>query len=396
MAEYINGINPEILKWARERSGYSEEAAAKALNKDKSFIVECESGQRTMTYVQLEKLADKYKRPVALFFLPNPPEEENIVDKLALRSTDVKKLKPKTLFLFRQAYSRQLSLMELNNEKNPTEELIFRDLQFLTSNITLNEKNAIELAERSRDYLKISVDMQSNWSSEKVALENWRHHIQEKGIFVFKDAFKDDLVDGFCLLHDEFPLIYLNNSRPSVIQIFSLIHELGHILVGENGITPDITGTIKRKAKDIESFCNQFASEFLVPIKDFKKRINYPEINDETIHNLTKYYKVSPHVILLKLIKIGVLSQKTYKKKVRNLVDQYENYKRNEESTKVLGGGDYYNTLLNYLGDKYTSLAFEKFHQELCSIDKLSDYLNVKVRNIEELENRLLRKAVNR
>lgn len=396
MAEYINGINPEILKWARERSGFSLEAAAKALNKEKSFIVECESGQRTMTYVQLEKLADKYKRTVALFFLPNPPEEPKLDEKLALRSADVKKLKPKTLFLFRQAYSRQLSLMELNNQKKPTEELIFRDLQFTTSNNTLNEKNAIQLAEKCRDYLKISIEMQSNWSNEKVALESWRHHIQEKGIFVFKDAFKDDLVDGFCLLHNEFPLIYLNNSRPSVIQIFSLIHELGHVLVGENGITPDITGTIKRKSKDIESFCNQFASEFLVPIKDFKKRINYSEINDETIHNLTKYYKVSPHVILLKLIKIGVLSQKTYKKKVRNLVDQYENYKRNEESNKVLGGADYYNTLLSYLGDKYTSLAFEKYHQELISIEKLADYLNVKAKHIKELENRFLRKAINR
>ena len=235
MSEYINGINPEILKWARECSGYSEEAAAKALNKAEPFISECESGDRSLTYVQLEKLADKYKRPVALFFLPNPPEEQNLTEKLALRSTDVKKLNPRTLFLIRQAYSRQLSLMELNNEKNPSEDLIFRDIQLKSSNDALNQENAVELAERSRAYLKISVEMQSNWENEKIALENWRNHIQDKGVFVFKDAFKDDLVDGFCLLHNEFPIIYLNNSRPSLIQVFSLIHELGHIFVGKNG-----------------------------------------------------------------------------------------------------------------------------------------------------------------
>ena len=28
MAEYVNGINPAILKWARERSGYTVEAIA--------------------------------------------------------------------------------------------------------------------------------------------------------------------------------------------------------------------------------------------------------------------------------------------------------------------------------------------------------------------------------
>ena len=135
MAEYVNGINPEILKWARERSGYSVEAAARALNKKESFISECESGDRSPTYVQLEKLADKYKCPVALFFLPNVPEEPKLEDKFALRSRDVKKLEPRTLFLLRQAYSRQLSLMDLNNEKNPSEDLIFRDIQSTSSNI---------------------------------------------------------------------------------------------------------------------------------------------------------------------------------------------------------------------------------------------------------------------
>ncbi|MCE2400064.1 XRE family transcriptional regulator [Candidatus Poribacteria bacterium] len=393
MAEYINGINPEILKWARERSGYSEEAAAKALNKNKSFIIECESGDRALTYVQLETLADKYKRPVALFFLPDPPEEPIFEENVTLRSTDVKKLKPRTLFLFRQAYSRQLSLMELNNQKNPSEDLIYRDLQLLPSDITLNNQNAFELAEKSRAYLDISVEMQSNWENEKIALENWRYHIQEKGIFVFKDAFKDELVDGFCLMHEEFPVIYLNNSRPSVRQIFTLIHELGHVLVGKNGITPDIIGSIKIESADLESFCNQFASEFLVPTKDFEKRLIFSEYDDVVIQKLAKFYNVSRPVILLKLINIGILPQEIYNQKVKNWADQYEYQKRNEGGIKKSGGGDYYNTHLTYLGLKYANLAFEKFHQELCSIEKLSDYLNVKVGNLEILEDRLFRKA---
>ena len=396
MAEYENGINPKILKWARERSGYSVEAAAKAINKDKSFITECESGDRSPTYVQLEKLADKYKRPVALFFFNQPPEEPKLEEKLALRSRDVKKLEPRTLFLFRQAYSRQLSLMELNNEKNPAEDLIFRDIQPTSSNIELNEENAFELAERSRDYLKISVDMQLKWENEKTALENWRYHIQEKGIFVFKDAFKDDLVDGFCLLHDEFPIIYLNNSRPSLIQVFSLIHELGHILIGKNGITPGIAGVIKSESAELEVFCNQFAHEFLVPTRDFKKRLNYSEYNDDVIQKLAKYYKVSQHVILLKLINIGILPQDIYNQKVRNWADQHEYFKRKEGSNREIVGADYYNTQLSYLGHKYTSLAFEKYHQELISFEQLADYLNVKAIHLIELEKRFLRKAINR
>ena len=396
MAEYINGINPEILKWARESCNYTVQQIAAFFKKDVSIIDEWEAGERAPTYVQLERLAGKYKRPVALFFLPNLPEEPKLEEKLALRSRDVKKLEPRTLFLFRQAYSRQLSLMELNNEKNPSEDLIFRDIQPTSSNIDLNEEYAFELAERSRVYLKISVEMQSNWENEKIALENWRNHIQDKGVFVFKDAFRDDLVDGFCLLHYEFPIIYLNNSRPSLIQVFSLIHELGHILIGKNGITPDIAGTIKTESAELEIFCNQFAHEFLVPTKDFKKRLNFSEYNDEVIQELAKFYKVSHHVILLKLIKIGILPQKIYNQKVRKWAEQHEYFKQKEGSNREIGGADYYNTQLSYLGHKYTRLAFEKYHQELISFEKLADYLNVKAKHLIELEKRFLRKAINR
>ena len=73
MAKHINGINPDILKWARERSGYTTEAIATALKKDVSIVNDWESGERALTYVQLEKLADKYKRPIAIFFFPEPP-----------------------------------------------------------------------------------------------------------------------------------------------------------------------------------------------------------------------------------------------------------------------------------------------------------------------------------
>ena len=88
MAKHINGINPDILKWARERSGYTTEAIATFLKKDVSIVNDWESGERALTYVQLEKLADKYKRPIAIFFFPEPPEEPNIAENIALRSSD--------------------------------------------------------------------------------------------------------------------------------------------------------------------------------------------------------------------------------------------------------------------------------------------------------------------
>ena len=82
MAEHISGINPDILKWARERSSYTVETIADALNKQVSIVNDWESGESALTYVQLEKLADKYKRPIAIFFFPEPPEEPDIAENL--------------------------------------------------------------------------------------------------------------------------------------------------------------------------------------------------------------------------------------------------------------------------------------------------------------------------
>ena len=128
MAEYIQGINPDIIKWARERSGYTLQEVAKSLNRDVTTISDWELGEAAPTYIQLEKLADKYKRPVAMFFFPEPPQEPDFVGQLALRSSEIEQLAPNIRILLRQARARQLSLMELNMGTNPAEMQIFRDL----------------------------------------------------------------------------------------------------------------------------------------------------------------------------------------------------------------------------------------------------------------------------
>ena len=247
MAEYMKGINPAIIKWARERSGYSLQDIAKFFKKDTETISNWESGSSAPTYVQLEKLADKCKRPIALFFFPEVPQEPDLRDQFSLRSSEIEKLNPRIHVLLRQAAARQISLMELNMGANPAESRIFRDLHAqLDDSVTA-------LARRARGYLDINVETQASWKSPTEALEIWRDSIQEAGIFVFKDAFQDNFVDGFSLVHEQFPVIYLNNSRPHVRQIFSLLHELAHLLLGENGITRGINPEGGR----IERFCKR-------------------------------------------------------------------------------------------------------------------------------------------
>ena len=332
--------------------------------------------------MQLETLADKYKRPIAIFFFPEPPQEPNFADRSALRSFEIEQLDPSIRILLRQAYARQLSLMELNMDVNPAETKIFRDLHpQLDDSVT-------DLAQQTRAYLGISVETQASWSNAREALENWREQIEEKGIFVFKDAFRDDFVDGFCLVHEQFPVIYLNNSSQFVRQIFSLFHELAHLLLGENGITRDINPV----DRDIEGFCNQFAAEFLVPSSHLETCLNYPVYNDAAIEELASYYKVSRPVILLRLINQGTLKQNSYRRRAAQWTEEYESRLEGRAGGESPGGGNYYNTHAVYLGYKFIELAFSRYHQGRCSMEELAEHLNVKVKNLPRLEDCLLRK----
>ena len=386
MAEYVNGINPDILKWARERSGYTAKAIANALNRDVSIVNDWESGERALTYVQLETLADKYKRPIAIFFFPEPPEESNIVENLALRSSDNNPLEPRIHILLRQAYARQLSLMELNLGTNPSKQKIFRDQHARRSD------SPTALAQQTRAYLNISIDTQVGWPSATEAFENWRDCIEEAGIFVFKEAFQDNSVDGFCLVHDEFPVIYLNNSRAPVRQIFSLFHELAHLLLGENGITR--SDIFRGTTQEIEDFCDQFAGEFLVPSNDFETRLNFSNYGDETIEELANYYKVSRPVILLKLVKKSIFTQEDYWQKMDQWTQDYKRHIEKSADGTTSSGGSYYNTRATYLGYRFMELAFGKYRQGYCSIEQLAEHLNVKVKHLPQLEDRLLRRAL--
>ncbi len=388
MSNFVLGVNPKILKWARERAGYSLDNVAQAFGKDVQIISDWESGNNLPTYRQLEKLAYQlYKRPIALFFFPEPPTESEPKQSFrTLPDFEINNLSQDTRYAIRQAKAMQLALVELNNGVNPNKNKIFRDVQV---NKNLDAKF---IAKTIREYLDIPLNNQMKWKNKEQALEEWRNIIQEKGVFIFKRSFKQKDISGFCLVDKEFPVIYLNNSTAPSRQIFTIFHELGHILLNSSGITKfndSYISSLVGDSKNIEVFCNQFAAEFLVPSDDFSQWLNKFENVEKMTDSLSAKYKVSREVILRKLLDMSLVSQEYYNKKTSEWNDEYHEFVQKRKE-KGAGGGDYYATQAVYLGDKYLSLAFNKYYQGHCNIDQLADYLNIKVKSISGLEKAIL------
>ena len=165
---------------------------------------------------------------------------------------------------------------------------------------------------------------------------------------------------------------------------------MAHILLGENGVTRGINPV----GEQIEVFCNQFASEFLMPSSDLEPRLNYPVYNDAAIEELASYYKVSRPVILLRLINRGVVTRNSYRRRTAQWTEGYESRLEGRAGGESPGRGNDYNTYAVYLGYRFMELAFSRYHQGQCSIEELADHLNIKVKNLPRLEDCLLRKII--
>ena len=64
-------LNPELLRWARERSGIAQEDLAAKFKK----LPEWEDGKTQPTLRQVEAFARTVHVPVGYLFLTEPPEE---------------------------------------------------------------------------------------------------------------------------------------------------------------------------------------------------------------------------------------------------------------------------------------------------------------------------------
>jgi|LakMenE18May11ns_1017448.scaffolds.fasta_scaffold9899904_2 Zn-dependent peptidase ImmA (M78 family)/transcriptional regulator with XRE-family HTH domain len=380
MAEQVVAVQPKVLRWARSRAGYSVEDIAKQLKRDPAEIRAWETGESAPTYAQLEKLAyDLYKRPLALFFLPEPPQEVDVKQEFrTLPNAEIDQLLPNTRYLLRLGQAFQLSLKELTEGMNPSDHKIFKDIKLTDA------AHIPAVAQRVREYLAIDIDTQVAWGSTDEALKAWRNAVEVAGVYVFKQSFKQKTISGFCLNDPEFPIIVINNGTTKTRQIFTLFHELAHLFVGVNSISKvddSYINELPSQEKRIEQLCNALAADILVPPKDFRTQLeNLQTLDDDSIQALANRYRVSREVILRLSLDSGNISPSEYSARVSQWASD------NGVPSKSSSGGSYYATQATYLGDNYLKLVFGKYYQGKIDIDQVAEYLGIKAKNIAALE----------
>lgn len=380
MAEKITAINPQLLVWARESSGTSLEEAEKKFDNLRSW----ESGEDFPTYAQIKMLGAYYRKPIAVFFFPTVPEYKNIPASCrTLPDSMFSVFNRDVVKIVDWARAMQINLYELNNNLNPSK-IKLTSLDFNASNLDIT-------AQQLRNFLQAPLTEQKKIQKKEDAFEYWRDRFYSIGVYVFKNAFKDNSVSGFCIYDEEFPVICINNSLAFSRQIFTLFHEIYHLIIKTSGVDLlDDRGIFLSHNFDSskERLCNSFAGAFLVPDDDFTKVASGKKLTDNFVQDLSNLYGVSMEVIWRKCLDRNWISNDYYNSKRDEINQEYFRYTEIVKQKKKDSRGDYYNTQASYKGQHYMELAFSKYYSKKISLLQLADYMNMKISSLQGLASR--------
>jgi Zn-dependent peptidase ImmA (M78 family) len=273
-------LSPTVLKALRESSGYSIEEVAKGLGVSVETIAQAEETGFALSLAQIEKLASVYKRPLVAFFSDSIGGLPTLVD---YRVNREKRLSPHVYIAQRRARYLAEKIKELSDRR--------------TQIPRFPAKMVPEAL--ARDFrAKLGVPVLKRLAPHKLLSEYKRLLEDRLTVLIIEYPFKADDVRGFSIFSDVCAIVLNEEDKPS-IKLFSLFHEVCHLLQKTGGICSlELEGE-----GETESYCNRFAAEFLVPLDDLKKELKrFERVDEEVAGRLSETYGVSKQVIMLRLL----------------------------------------------------------------------------------------------
>lgn len=292
-------VEPSVVRRIHEMSGWKAGEVAKKIGVPARAVSEIEAGRKRPTMAQLRKMADAFDYPVLALMLDKPPRQKPLPKDLREGSGRSGVFDKKTILAVRETRSLQSIGSEMS--KN-----LGRPVDPKIKKASLSDDPAAAAA-KYRGVL--GLDERTQKSGDAYALFRYlRAKIEERNILVFKFAMPMDDARGFAL-SDRMPAVVVVNSSDSAEgRLFTLIHEFGHILLGDTSIDLPEAGRAQHRR---EWWCNDFASSFLLPTPVAEELFSAQEnpTGTKTLELLSKTYKVSKATLLFRMLDLGFISR---------------------------------------------------------------------------------------
>ncbi len=378
-------VEPGLLKWARRCLNMSLEEAASRIPVQPRRLESWECGTSQPSIPQLRKLAAIYKMPIATFYMEQPPRGYTVMRdfRLVAETGEVPFSRELILEVQNAHYHREkaLELHELLNHAVPTPTLQIDMSQQIEPTASL-----------IRSMLSVSRHSQVNLSSNHDALRFWKNALERRGILVLQSLnVSVDEMRGFSIGLTPLPCIVANVHDWVLARVFTILHELVHILLHIDGLCDLFDDSENEEKKLIERFCNYVAGAVLVPAEYLllEERTHHYGIGedwlDEDISALADKYKVSREVLVRRLLICGRVSQGFYRRKR----DQYIRAPRQQ------AGGGWPSPAMNAirgLGEPYIRLAFGAYNSGSITLSDMSDILGVRTKHFDRIEREVFKR----
>ncbi len=377
-------ITPKVLQWARERRIKLDlEDAAEKLNIDPKQLEDWENDKDQPTFAQLKKIANIYRTHISIFYLPIPPKDFSPL-------TDYRVLPQSAAPDNEQTYRLKANVLEVFDRRETLIEFYeLLEMPFPEVTLKINrDETPIQAAKKIRTFLHINTEKLPRIKDRYKILKFWKRIVESKGILVCQTSTNTHLsvqlntFRGFCIAQKPFPIIVLNSQDSPNGRIFTIIHELVHIALGESIIQNMNYEDVNFQNVDpVEVFCNQVAAEVLVPEKELITFMDRP-FSSVLVSEASQYFRVSTEVIMRRLLSLKKITKQKYQ------VFRMEQQKKyNETSQKPKGFPQYHTRLLNTSGELFARTAFTAYYEDKITLaDLTSVFSNCNTKHLAKIE----------
>lgn len=361
--------NPEMLVWAREEAGFTHEELANKLHITVDRFKQWEDTGKNIPLGMLKIVANHYKRQLAVFCLPTPPPKVIKPNDFRNLAKDQSGLSNEVLLTVRRTNKYLNLACELEGD-----EYWKTKYKWLNDTDTLfNTKKKIidtEILTWLRKILNISVYQQKKSRSYDIAFKSWRNAIEKKlGIFVFQFPMPENELDGFSYaFKPPFAIVINSSNKLPQRKIFTLFHELGHILKHQSGLC--YTDLYRDNQLDLEFECNDFAGKFLIPDSNV-----YPIDSIEELTRLSQTYKVSREVYLRRSFESELISKKEFFSYLKGIRET----SKTKKPKKVSGPVNHSVISRSQRGETFYNMVIDAAYKNRIEFSTASDNLNLNI-----------------
>jgi Zn-dependent peptidase ImmA (M78 family) len=301
-------VKREVLRWAMARSGLTIDDLQGRFPKAQQW----DAGESGPTLRQLEAIARLTSTPLGFFFLVEPPEERLPVPYFrTLGDERPSGPSPDLLETIQVMQQRQAWMREFLIEQGEEALAFVRSVQ--------PAEPCASVAERIRRAMGLG----EGWGAE---LPTWTHALralreaaEEAGILVVVNGVVGNNTHrklhpgefrGFVLVDEYAPLVFVNGADGKAAQMFTLAHELAHVVFGSSAAF-DLR-EMQPADDPTEQACNRVAAEFLIPERELRGVWPSVKGDPEPFQAIARRFKVSEIVAARRALDLGLVNKTVF------------------------------------------------------------------------------------